>query len=59
MIREYSIYIYSYLITKSSLTILSIEAKLADSKSSSTAGVTEPTLPSLWKGVKFPYRTEP
>ena len=41
MIREYSIYIYSYLITKSLLTILSIQAKLADSKSSSTAGVTE------------------
>ena len=59
MIREYSINIYSYLLTKSLLIILSIEAKLADSKSPSTAGDTEPTLPSLWKGVKFSYRTEP
>ena len=59
MIREYSIYIYSYLITKSSLTILSIEAKLADSKCSPTAAVTEPTLTPLLKEVKFSYIIEP
>jgi len=59
MIREYSINIYSYLLTKSLLIILSIEAELADSKSSPTTGVTEPTLPPLLKDVKFSYILEP
>ena len=59
MIREYSINIYSYLIMKSLLIILSMEAKLADSKCSPTAAVTEPTLTPLLKEVKFSYIIEP
>ena len=44
---------------KSLLIILSMEAKLADSKCSPTAAVTEPTLTPLLKEVKFSYIIEP